>query len=84
MQMTQFGHGVKLLEQIDYGSLSRANFQLLCATSSSKASTGQISYVVAAQSYIEGERKVIEATNTNEAVVKKRHAYATIFEICFD
>ena len=72
--MTQSDHQVKLLEQIEYGSLSRANFQLIFAAPSSTTSTSQSSYIVAAQCYTEGKRKVLEAATTTEAVVKKRQA----------
>ena len=75
--MTQSERGVKLLEEVEYGSLSKVNFQLFHATFSSEASTGQSTYVVAAQSHTEGKRKVFEAIAATETVVKKRHGPRT-------
>ena len=72
MQMTQSERGVKLLEEVEYGSLSKVNFQLFYTTHSSGASTGPATYVVAAQSHTEGKRKVFEAIAATETVVKKR------------
>ena len=77
MQMTQSERGVKLLEEVEYGSLSKVNFQLFYTTLSSGVPTGPATYVVAAQSHTEGKRKVFEAIAATEAVVKKRHGPRT-------
>ena len=77
--MTQSERGVKLLEEVEYGSLSKVNFQLFYTTLSSGVPTGPATYVVAAQSHTEGKRKVFEAIAATEAVVKKRHISPSLF-----